>query len=173
MIFNYNKIKKNKTSYIIAEIGVNHDCSLKKAKKLILLAKKGGAHAAKFQSYKAEKIVKKNSKAYWDLKKEKTKSQYELFSKLDKFEPIDYKKLSLFCKNKKIDFLSTPFDLDSVKFLKPLVPLFKISSSDITNIPLLREIAKTKKPTILSTGASNISEIKKAIKILNKGNKKL
>ena len=173
MIFNYNKIKKNKTSYIIAEIGVNHDCSLKKAKKLILLAKKGGAHAAKFQSYKAEKIVKKNSKAYWDLKKEKTKSQYELFSKLDKFEPIDYKKLSLFCKNKKIDFLSTPFDLDSVKFLKPLVPLFKISSSDITNIPLLREIAKTKKPTILSTGASNISEIKKAIKILNKGNKKI
>ena len=57
--------------------------------------------------------------------------------------------------------------------MKPLVPLFKISSSDITNIPLLREIAKTKKPTILSTGASNISEIKKAIKILNKGNKKI
>ena len=58
---------------------------------------------------KQKKSLKKNSKAYWDLKKEKTKSQYELFSKLDKFEPIDYKKLSLFCKNKKkIDFLSTP-----------------------------------------------------------------
>ena len=89
--FNFNKIRKNKVPYIIAEIGVNHECSMKMAKELILSAKKGGAQAVKFQTYKAEKIVKKNSKAYWDLKKEKTKNQYELFSKLDKFDLDDYK----------------------------------------------------------------------------------
>ena len=173
MIFNFKNIQKNNTTYIIAEIGVNHECSVKVAKKLISLAKKGGADAAKFQTYKAEKIVKKNSKAYWDLKKEKTQSQFELFSKLDKFQPKDYKNLALYCKKLKIDFLSTPFDLESVSFLNPLVPLFKISSSDITNIPLIKKIANCRKPIILSTGASNIEEIKSAIKILKKGTKKI
>ena len=82
MIFNFEKIKKNKLTYVIAEIGVNHECSLKKAKKMILLAKKNGASAAKFQTYKSETIVSKNSPAYWDLKKEKTKSQYLLFKNM-------------------------------------------------------------------------------------------
>ena len=173
MNFNYINIQRKNASYIIAEIGVNHECSIKVAKKLILLAKRGGADAAKFQTYKAEKIVKKNSKAYWDIKKEKTKSQFELFSKLDKFQPEDYKNLALYCKKLKIDFLSTPFDLESVSFLNPLVPLFKISSSDITNIPLIKKIANCRKPVILSTGASNIDEIKSAVKILRKGTKKI
>lgn len=173
MIFNYKSIQKNNTKYIIAEIGVNHECSIKTAKKLILLAKKGGADAAKFQTYKAEKIVKKNSKAYWDLRKEKTNSQFKLFSKLDKFQPKDYRNLASYCKKLKIDFLSTPFDLDSVSFLNPLVSLFKISSSDITNIPLIKKIANCRKPIILSTGASNLEEIKSAIKILKKGTKKI
>jgi len=172
-LFNYNKIKKGKACYVIAEIGVNHECSMKKAKKLIFLAKKNGAHAAKFQTYKAEKLASKNSKAYWDLKKEKTKSQYELFSKFDKFTKKDYKKLSYYCKKVKIDFLSTPFDLEAVDFLNNLVPLFKISSSDITNYPLLKKISKKNKPIILSTGASNLDEIKTAVKILrsNKNSK--
>jgi len=173
MNFNYNKIKKNNLPYIVAEIGVNHECSIKKAKKLILLAKKGGAHAAKFQTYTAEKLAKVNSKAYWDTSKEKTKSQFELFSKFDKFKSDDYKKLARFCRKIKIDFLSTPFDLDSVQMLKPLVPAFKISSSDITNYPLLEKIAKTRKPTIISTGASTIDEIRNAIKILKKGSNKI
>lgn len=172
-LFNYNYLKKKNSSYIIAEIGVNHGCSISKAKKMILLAKKGGAHAAKFQSYKAKKIVKYKSQAYWDIKKEKIKSQFELFSKLDKFQPNDYRILSIFCKRNKIDFLSTPFDLESVKFLNPLVPAFKISSSDITNIPLIEKISKTKKPVILSTGASNLQEIENAIKILKKGTDKI
>ena len=173
MIFDFDRIKKGNQPYIIAEIGVNHECSIKKAKKLILLAKKGGAQAVKFQTYKAEKIVKKNSKAYWDLKKEKTKTQYELFSKLDKFDLDDYKNLSKYSKKNKIDFLSTPFDLDSVNFLNSLVPAFKISSSDINNYPLIKKIAATKKPVILSTGASNIKEIKKAVQILEKKTKKI
>ena len=71
--------------------------------KLIFLAKKGGAHAAKFQTYKAEKIAKINSKAYWDTTKEKTKSQFELFSKFDKFTPNNYRELAKYCKKIKID----------------------------------------------------------------------
>ena len=100
MIFNYNKIKKNNSPYIIAEIGVNHECSIKKAKNLILLAKKGGAHAAKFQTYKAVTLAKLNSQAYWDTTKEKTKSQFELFSKFDRFNEKDYRILAKFCKNR-------------------------------------------------------------------------
>ena len=106
---------------------------------------------AKFQTYKSETIVSKNSPAYWDLKKEKTKSQYLLFKKYDKFNKKDYIALAKYCKKINIDFLSTPFDLISVDFLKKLVPAFKISSSDITNVQLLRKVAKTQKPVILST----------------------
>lgn len=161
--------KKNKFDpYIIAEIGVNHECNLEKAKKLINLAKKGGADAAKFQFYKAEKITSKNSPAYWDLKKEKTKSQYKLFKRYDRFNEYEYIKLQKYCKKIKIDFLCTPFDVDAVKFLKDKVKFFKISSSDITNFQLLRHIAKTKKPILLSTGASNTNEITKAISYLKK-----
>ena len=154
--------------YIIAEIGVNHECNLDKAKNLIKLAKKGGADAAKFQFYKAEKITSKNSPAYWDLKKEKTKSQYKLFKKYDQFNEEEYLKLQKYCKKIKIDFLCTPFDVDAVNFLKNKVKFFKVSSSDITNFQLLKSIAKTKKPVLLSTGASNIKEINKAINFLKK-----
>ena len=166
-IFDFEKIKKKQQFYMIAEIGVNHECSLKKAKKLISQAKSAGAHAAKFQTYKADKIASKFSKAYWDTSKEKTKSQHQLFSKFDKFTSLDYKILANYCKKIKIDFLSTPFDLESVNIINPLVPIFKISSSDISNVPLLRKISSIGKPVLLSTGGSNISEIKNAIKNLN------
>lgn len=159
-----NKIKLK--PYIIAEIGVNHEGSVKLAKKMISLAKKSGADGVKFQTYKAELLASKNSPAYWDTSKEKTKNQYELFKKYDVFGKEDYKKLYQFCKKEKIDFLSTPFDEKSVDFLEPIVPYFKIASSDITNYPLLKKIAKTRKIIFLSTGASNLSEIDKAIKIL-------
>lgn len=173
MRFKYNKLKKNGNFYIIAEAGVNHECSIKNAKKLIFLAKKGGADAIKFQTYKADKIVLKNSKAYWDTKKEKIKNQHILFSKYDKFESNDYKKLADYCKKLKIDFMSTPFDEESVEILNNLVSVFKISSSDITNIPLLEKVGNTRKPIILSTGASNIFEINQAVNILNKYTKKI
>jgi len=162
------KISNNNIPYIIAEIGVNHEGSLKKALKMIDMCKRGGAHAVKFQSYKADKIASKFSPSYWDLKKEKTTSQYELFKKYDSFTDEDYNKLYNYCKKKQIDFLSTPFDDDAVSFLKNKVALFKVASADITNYPLLRKIAKTRKPIILSTGASTKKEIKHAINILNK-----
>ena len=167
-IFNYNKIKKRNIPYIIAEIGVNHEGSIKRAKKLIYYAKKSGAHAAKFQTYKANKIAVKKSKYYWDIRKEPTRSQFELFSKYDSFNENDYKELAKYCQKLKIDFLSTPFDLDSVDFLYPLMPAYKISSSDITNYPLLKKISLKKKPILLSTGASSLNEIKNAIKIFKK-----
>jgi sialic acid synthase SpsE len=156
-------ILNNKTTYIIAEIGVNHQGSIELAKKLIDLAVEGGAHAAKFQTYKAGKLAVKNSPAYWDTEKEATKTQYELFSKYDAFDKSDYIDLKKYCDKKNIDFLSTPFDIESVEYLSKLMPFFKIASADITNIPLLREVAKYQKPVIISTGASTIPEIEHAI----------
>jgi N-acetylneuraminate synthase len=154
--------------YVIAEIGVNHEGSLEIAKKLILEAKEAGADAAKFQSYKADKIASKNSDAYWDITKEPTKNQYQLFKKYDFFGVEEYYLLSEYCKELEIDFLSTPFDHDAVEFLNPIMPFFKIASADITNIPLIKLIASKNKPIILSTGASNVDEIDFAIDIIKK-----
>jgi sialic acid synthase SpsE len=161
-------ISKESLPYIIAEVGVNHECSISKAKRLIFEAKKGGADSVKFQTYKANLLASKDSPAYWDTKKEKSKNQYELFKKYDAFTIKEYKVLFKYCKKLKIDFSSTPFDLDSVDELNPYLKFFKISSSDITNFPLLEKIAKKKKPILLSTGASNIYEIKQAVKFLKK-----
>ena len=133
-------INEESKPYIIAEIGVNHEGSLKKAKELIILAKEGGADAVKFQTYKAEKLASKNSPAYWDTKKEKTKSQFQLFKKYDNFDEEDYINLYNYSKDQDIDFLSTPFDLDSIDFLDSLVPFYKVASADINNLPFLRKI---------------------------------
>lgn len=163
---------KNIQPYIIAEIGVNHNCNMKTAFKQINLAKKSGANAVKFQTYKANLIASKFSPAYWDINEEKTRSQYELFSKYDKFGKKEFIKISKFCKKKKIDFISTPFDEKCVNYLKRIVSSFKISSSDITNFPLIKKIARCNKPIIISTGASKINEIKKTVKLIKKFNKK-
>ncbi|MBL7074348.1 N-acetylneuraminate synthase family protein [candidate division KSB1 bacterium] len=149
--------------YIIAEIGVNHEGSIEKAKELITLAREGGADAVKFQTYKAETLASQQSPAYWDLSKEPTASQYELFQKYDKFGEKEYELLAEYCRKVGIDFLSTPFDDRAVEFLFPLVSCFKAASADITNYPLLRKIAKKGKPVLLSTGASTLAEIESAI----------
>lgn len=154
------------TPYIIAEIGVNHEGSMDLAKRLIEEAAASGAHAAKFQTYKAEKIASRHSPAYWDQSKEPTASQFELFKKYDAFGEQEYAELAGHCAKHGVDFLSTPFDLDAVDFLDPLMPAFKIASADITNIPLLRKVARTSKPVILSTGASTLAEIGHAVEVL-------
>ena len=153
--------------YIIAEIGVNHEGSLDLAKRLIELAKEGGADGAKFQSYKADTLASKHSPAYWDTSKESTRSQHELFQKYDNFEPADYAALAEHAKRCGIDFLSTPFDDAAVDYLQPLVPFYKIASADITNTPLLRRVARTGKPVVLSTGASNMDEIRWSVRTLH------
>lgn len=152
--------------YIIAEIGVNHENSIERAFDLIKLAKAGGAHAAKFQSYKAINLASKHSPAYWDTSKEPTLSQRELFAKYDSFGAAEYKLLAEYCADIGIDFMSTPFDFEAVDFLDQLMPCFKIASADVTNIPLLRKVASKGKPVFLSTGASTITEIDIAVATL-------
>ena len=123
--------------YMIAEAGVNHEGSIDTAKRLIDEAKEGGAHAIKFQTYKAETIASKDSPAYWDLTKEPTDSQFKLFKKHDKFWKDEFVKLKEYCDKIDIEFMSTPFDVESAKFLNELMPVFKVSSSDITNKPFI------------------------------------
>jgi N-acetylneuraminate synthase len=164
--FGDRAVGKSDLPYVIAEIGVNHEGSLATAKLLIESAKRGGADAAKFQTYKAGLIASKFSPSYWDTSKEPTTSQYELFTKYDSFGEAEYKELAQHCKKHEIEFVSTPFDLGAVDMLNPLVRYFKIASADITNLPLLKKVAETRKPVILSTGASNIGEIDAALAIL-------
>lgn len=154
--------------YVIAEIGVNHEGSMDQARKLIDLAKEGGADAAKFQSYKAGTLASRHSPSYWDTTKEPTLSQFELFKKYDRFGPDEYIALAKHCNDVGIDFLSTPFDDAAIEFLDPLMPFFKIASADLTNIPFLRRVAAKGKPVLLSTGASTLAEIDVAVDTLTR-----
>lgn len=171
-----------KKPYLIAEMGVNfYDTArvmnitpLEAAKLYIKEAKRVGIDAAKFQSYKAETIASKNSPSYWDLSKEPTTSQYELFKKLDGFNQEDYEELYRYCKEVGIDFMSTPFDYNSANYLDKYVDTYKISSSDITNLPFIRHIARKGKPVYLSVGASYLSEVDEAVRaIQEEGNSQI
>lgn len=156
----FKNIIKNSKPYLIAEVGVNHENSLSIAEKIIKQAKIGGADAVKFQTYTAETIAAKNSPYYWDLKEVNIKSQFKLFKKYDRFKEPEYIKLKKMCNHYKIEFLSTPFDLNSAIFLNKIVKFFKIASADLTNLMLLDQVSKFNKPILLSTGASNFEEIK-------------
>lgn len=167
-----------KKPFLIAELGVNfYDTArvenmtvLEAAKKYIDEAAKCGIDAVKFQSYKADTLASKDSPAYWDTSKETTKSQYELFQKFDKFGENEYRELALYCKEKDIQFMSTPFDYSSADYLDSLVDIYKISSSDMSNIPFIRYIARKGKPVYISVGASYLSEVEHVVKILKEEN---
>lgn len=158
----------NSHPFLIAEAGVNHEGSLETAFEMIDAAAEAGADMIKFQSYKAETLASKNSPAYWDRRKEPIGSQYELFKKYDAFGDQEYLKISKRCKEKNILFLATPFDKHFIDFLESLMPAYKIASADITNHPLLKRIAQKKKPIILSVGASYLSEVEEAIRVIIK-----
>jgi N-acetylneuraminate synthase len=153
--------------FVIAEAGVNHEGEMDLAKRLIDEAALGGAHAIKFQTYKAETLASKDSPSYWDLEKEPTKNQVELFKKYDKFWKKEYEELKTECDRTGIEFLSTPFDTEAADFLNDLMPAYKISSSDITNLPFIKYICKFGKPVILSTGASKVWEIQEAVELID------
>ena len=160
--------------YFIAELGVNfYDTArvmnikpLDAAKLYIDKAKEAGVDAVKFQSYKADTIASKNSPSYWDLTKESTTSQYELFKKFDGFSESDYIQLCNYCKSVGVEFMSTPFDYSSADYLYSLVDIYKISSSDLSNYPFIKYIADKGKPIYLSVGASYLSEIEEAVRII-------
>ncbi len=166
-ISSYNPKKLHKP-YIIAEAGVNHEGSMDLAKRLIDEAAEGGAHAIKFQTYKAETIASKDSPYYWDITKEPTLSQFELFKKYDKFWKSEYEELAKYCQTAGIEFMSTPFDVESATFLNDLMPVFKISSSDLTNLPFIEYQCSFGKPIILSTGAAYKWEIMQAVETIER-----
>lgn len=160
--------------YIIAEAGVNfYDTAkqrgvspLEEALHYIDKAKAAGIDAIKFQSYKANTIVSRNSPAYWDITKETTKTQYELFQKYDYFGEKEYRCLCEHCRKRGIAFLSTPFDYNSADFLCDMVDTYKISSSDLSNLPFIRHIARKGKPIYLSVGASWLYEVERAVHVM-------
>jgi N-acetylneuraminate synthase len=162
----------NKRTYIIAEAGVNHNGSVTMAKELIDVAAECGADAVKFQTFRAEQIVSKTAaKAeYQKQTTNATESQYDMIKKLELDEDV-HEILNEYCQLKGIQFLSTPFDLPSVKLLvnKFDLPYIKIPSGEITNAPFLLEIAKSNKPVILSTGMSTLGEIESALSVLTFG----
>jgi len=154
--------------YIIAEAGVNHEGDMNIARRLIEEAKDGGADAIKFQTYKADTIASKNSPSYWDLSKEPTNSQHKLFQKHDKFWKEEYESLAHYCTQVGIEFLSTPFDVESARFLNDLMDVFKISSSDMNNKPFIDYLCGFGKPIILSTGASYMWEVEQSVSWISK-----
>ena len=163
-----------KKPYMIAEMGVNfYDTakemeitSLSAAKYYIDKAVEAGVDCVKFQSYKANTIVSKNSPAYWDTTKEPTKTQYELFLKHDSFGETEYRELCDYAHAKGVDFTSTPFDYTSADYLADMVDFYKISSSDLSNLPFIRYIGSKGKPVYISVGAAYLSEIDEAIRAL-------
>ena len=161
--------------FIIAEAGVNHNGSIDLAKKLIDVASASGADAVKFQTFKADNLAtKKAQKAIYQKENtDKEESQFDMLKKLE-LDIEAHKELISYCSNKKIIFLSSPFDHESIELLNDLgLEILKIPSGEITNLPYLRHIGKLNKRIILSTGMSNIDEVKSALNILiNSGTKK-
>lgn len=156
----------NRKTFIIAEAGVNHNDDLCVAKKMVDAAAESGADAVKFQTFKAENIVTSYAAKAAYQKTDKSESQYEMLKKLE-LQYSDFEELNNYCKNKKIIFLSSPFDIESIDFLNSLdMSIFKIPSGEITNLPYLRKVGGLKKRIVLSSGMSTLEEIKDAMNIL-------
>lgn len=158
-----NKIISGRSpAFIIAEGACNHMCDINLAKKMIDEAEAAGADAVKFQTYKAEKLVAKDTRPYWNYTS--TQSQYEYYKNLDKFDKEEYKILFDYARDKDIVLFSSPFDTESADMLNALgMPLFKIASCLIPDTRLIRHIAKFNRPVILSTGGSESREIEEAV----------
>jgi len=159
---------------IIAEAGVNHNGSMESAKRLIDVAVKSGADYVKFQTFKAEKLVTQTAdKAEYQKELTDTEeTQFEMIKKLE-LNRAAHEELIQYCANKDIRFLSTAFDHDSIDLLAELdIPLFKIPSGEITNLPYLRHIGRMGKPIIMSTGMATLEEVRSALNILLKAGAK-
>lgn len=157
-------------SYIVAEAGINHNGNMVLAKKMITAAKKSGADCVKFQNFIAEKYISKvAAKAgYQKQKAVAAKSQRDIIKECEigRKETVE---LIDFAKKTGIDFLSTPFELDSFRLLMELkLPAIKISSCNLTNYPFLEEVARTRVPVLLSTGMGDMVEVARAVEIFKR-----
>lgn len=157
--------------FVIAEAGCNFENDIERAKEMIKAAAIAGADAIKFQTFIPGKLVTKDAPKFWDIKGCPGETQYEEFMEMPQLTFAQYQELNEIADDAGIIFFSTPSDEESADMLEKLgVLLYKISSMDITHIPLLRHIAKKKKPIILSTGASTIDEIKEAVDAIESEN---
>jgi len=151
LIINNQKIGPKHNPFFIAEAGLNHNGDINIAKQMIDKAIESGADAIKFQTYKSEEFLTESS-------------EYFNFFKNVELSFDEFKELNDYAKNKNFTFFSAPFDIPSADFLNDIdVPCFKIASSDLTNMPLIRHIAKMKKPMIISTGIATLKEVEEAI----------
>lgn len=159
---------------IIAEAGVNHNGSLENAKKMVDVAKEAKVDYVKFQTFVSGKLVSVNAKMaeYQEQNIGKAESQLAMLKKLE-LSQKDFLELKKYCEEKKIGFLSTPFDLDSIEFLTDLgMDFFKIPSGEITNYPYLVKIARTGLDVVMSTGMCEMGEIEQAVEVLRKNGTK-
>ncbi|AKN33925.1 N-acetylneuraminate synthase [Clostridium carboxidivorans P7] len=169
-------IGEGEKPYFIADIASNHDGDIKRAFKLIELAKESGADAAKFQNFKAEKIVSRNE--FESIGKQLShqsswkKSVYEVYK--DASVPKDWTgKLKEKCDEVGIEYMTSPYDFESVDLVNPYVNAFKIGSGDITWTEVLAYIASKSKPVILATGASSMKDVERAMKVIQSINKNI
>ena len=159
---------KNKKIFIIAEAGVNHNGSIKKAKKLVDIAKDAGADAVKFQTWKTENIVSNKTKtASYQKKNTGEQNQFKMLKKLE-LNYFEFEDIIDYCSKKKIKFMSTADDVDSANFLKNRQGIFKIGSGELDNFPFLDLIISFNKPIILSTGCANKNLLDEVIKHFKK-----
>lgn len=173
---NNKKYNSNSPTYFIADIAANHDGSLKKAKELIRLAAKNGANAAKFQNFKAETIVSdygfKSLKNKLSHQSKWKKSVFEVYK--DAELPLKWtNELSETCYKYNIDYFTAPYDISMIKYLNQFVPAWKVGSGDITWHENILAMAKTKKPVLIATGASELREIELILKKVLKINKQI
>lgn len=174
MVIHVKKEKRMSKVFIIAEAGVNHNGSLRIAKQMVDVAARAGADAIKFQTFHAHLLVSEFApKARYQKKTTgRDESQLEMIKKLE-LDSNAHKELIRYCGNKKIMFLSSPFDLESIDLLARLgLKIFKIPSGEITNLPYLRKIGSLRKKIIMSTGMSSLKEIKEAMDVLVKSGTK-
>jgi len=159
---NQNKV------FIIAEAGVNHNGDMDIAKQLVDAAVKCGADAVKFQTFNAEELVTPDSKTAAHQKKSGMNNQFDLL-KSQEFSFDEFKEIKNYCDKKKIEFISTPYDVKSVELLNKIgVKRFKIASAELVNKLVVEAIAKTKKPVILATGMSTLEEVKRTVDFIKK-----
>ena len=159
---------------IIAEAGVNHNGSIKMAKQLIDIAENSGADYVKFQAFKAEELVTTIAEKadYQKSLNDENESHFEMIKKLE-LDENSHIQLINYCKDKKVNFLSSPFDIQSIDMLLKLgIDVIKIPSGEITNLPYLRYIGNCEKKIILSTGMATLMEVKFALDTLIKSGSK-